>query len=414
MNDIIVVGAGPAGMMASIAAARHGAAVTLVEKNDRLGLKLGITGKGRCNLTAAVDKAGLIRAFSENGRFLHSAFNQFDNHNLINFFENRGLETKVERGNRVFPKSDRAHDVITVLLNAIKKAGVKVIKNEPVADILIKGGNVAGIKSQNQTLLAGAVIICTGGLSYPATGSTGEGYDWAVRAGHHIIEPQPGLVPLLADEKWIKELQGLSLKNTRATAFDDSGKILATDMGELLFTHFGLSGPIILSMSCHIGKYIGKYRQKVRLELDLKPALGLEKLDERLLRDLDKYSRKAFKNMLNDLLPQKMIPVLVHLSGIDPNRACSQVTRTERTYLAYLLKHLPVSITGTRPISEAIITVGGVNLKEIDPKTMQSKLVQGLYFAGEILDIDASTGGYNLQAAFSTGYAAGLAASERF
>jgi len=411
MKKLIVIGGGPAGMMAAATAASAGASVILVEKKSKVGRKLSITGKGRCNLTAAVDKDGLIKGFPGNGRFLYSSFHEFSNLDLIDFFEQRGLQTKVERGNRVFPQSDKAEDVVEVLYKTMQAAGVKIMTACEVQRIIIESGRVIGIDCQQGRLRADAVILATGGLSYPGTGSTGDGYRWAAAAGHKIVEPRPGLVPLLANEDWVKELQGLSLKNTRAVAYDDSGKKINEDCGELLFTHFGLSGPIILSMSRDIGEHLYDHRKPVRIELDLKPALSEEKLDERLQRDLDKYSRKMFKNALDDLLPAKMIPVMVRLSGIEADKFCNQIIRSERLGLVHLLKHLPLTIYGTRPIAEAIVTAGGVDIKEVDPKTMQSKLVAGLFFAGEMLDIDGYTGGYNLQASFSTGYVAGKCAA---
>ena len=411
MRKVIIIGAGPAGMMAAIMAASAGAAVILIEKKEKVGRKLSITGKGRCNLTSAVDKDGLIKGFPGNGRFLYSSFHEFSNLDLIDFFEQRGLKTKVERGNRVFPESDKAEDVVEVLYKTLQEAGVKIMTACPVHKIIIEAGRIRGVDCQQGKLSADAVIIATGGMSYPGTGSTGDGYQWAAAVGHKIVEPRPGLVPLLAREEWVKELQGLSLKNTRAVAYDDSGRKINEDCGELLFTHFGLSGPIILSMSRDIGERLHLHHKPVQIELDLKPALSEEKLDERLQRDLDMYSRKMFKNALDDLLPAKMIPVIVRLSGIEAGKFCNQIIRSERLGLVNLLKHLPLTVYGTRPIAEAIVTAGGVDVKEVDPKTMQSKLVPGLFFAGEVLDVDGYTGGYNLQASFSTGYVAGKRAA---
>ncbi len=407
IKHIVIIGAGPAGMMAAISAAVLGADVTIIEKKDRVGKKLSITGKGRCNLTSSVDKDELIKGFPGNGSFLYSAFNEFTNLDLIKFFEQRGLKTKVERGNRVFPESDKAEDVVALLYKYLKGAGTKIITTQEVRGVNIKGGRVLGVSTQRGNMPADAVIIATGGLSYPGTGSTGDGYRWAAKAGHEVVEPRPSLVPLVVKEEWIKELQGLSLKNTRATAYDSKAKKINEDSGELLFTHFGLSGPIILSMSRDIGEQLNKVNKPIIIELDLKPALSEEKLDERVQRDLQKYSRKVFKNSLDDLLPQKMIAVIVRLSGIDPDKSCHQINRQERQNLVHILKHLQMTVIGTRPIDEAIITAGGVKVKEVNPKTMESKLVKGLFFAGEVLDIDGYTGGYNLQAAFSTGYVAG-------
>ncbi|MDD4801443.1 MAG: NAD(P)/FAD-dependent oxidoreductase [Syntrophomonas sp.] len=411
MQPIIVIGAGPAGMMAAITAVNLGSKVTILEKKDRVGRKLSITGKGRCNLTSSVDKENLTKGFPGNGRFLFSAFDQFSNLDLIDFFEQRGLKTKVERGNRVFPVCDNAEEVVTVLYESLKRSGVSILTETPVRAIVIDSGKIVGVECKQGRLAAQAVIIATGGMSYPGTGSTGDGYKWASYAGHTIIEPRPGLVPLLVQEEWVRELQGLSLKNTKATSYDAQGKKINQDCGELLFTHFGLSGPIILSMSHDIGGYLSRHDKPVTIELDLKPALSQEKLDERLQRDLEKYARKVFKNSLDDLLPQKLIPVIIGLSGIDPGKVCHQINRSERLGLVQLLKHFKMTINGTRPITEAIITAGGVNVKEIDPRTMQSKLVEGLFWAGEVIDIDGYTGGYNLQAAFSTGYLAGKCAA---
>ncbi len=408
MKKVIVIGGGPAGLMAAIMAAMNGAGTALIEKKDRVGKKLSITGKGRCNLTSSVDSRDLIKGFPGNGRFLHSAFNELSNTDLVAFFENRGLHTKVERGNRVFPVSDKASDVVEVLYRAAREAGVELSLSTPAQGLEIREGRIAGIKSGRGRIAADAVIIATGGMSYPGTGSTGDGYTWAKQAGHRIIEPRAGLVPLVVAENWIKALQGLSLKNVKARAYTEQGKLINEDFGEMLFTHFGLSGPIILSMSHEIGKYLFAGQATASVKLDLKPALSEDKLDERVQRDFAKYSRKMFKNALNDLLPQKMIPVIIDLSGIDPEKECHQVTRPERLGLVRLLKNFTLTVNGTRPIAEAIVTAGGVDVREVNPRTMESKLVKGLYFAGEVLDVDGYTGGYNLQAAFSTGHLAGL------
>lgn len=407
MKKVIVIGGGPAGLMAAGTAARLGAQVILLEKKDRVGSKLRITGKGRCNITADVELDGLIKGIPGNGRFLYSSFQSFSNTDLIGFFHERGLKTKVERGNRVFPESDKAQDVVDVLLDYARKSGVDIRTATSVQGLVIDQAQITAVKTQHNELPADAVIIATGGLSYPGTGSTGDGYRWARAAGHTIITPRPGLVPLVVEESWIRELQGLSLKNAAAAAYTAEGKKINSDFGELLFTHFGLSGPIILSMSRDIGEYMHRSKQKAVIKIDLKPALREEKLDERILRDFDKYSNKQFKNALDDLLPRKLIPLVVALSGIDPDKPCHQISRSERLEIVKLLKNFTLTITGTRPIAEAIVTAGGVNVKEVNPKTMESKLVKGLYFAGEVLDVDGYTGGYNLQAAFSTGYSAG-------
>jgi len=407
MKKVIVIGGGPAGLMAAGTAARQGAQVILLEKKDRVGSKLRITGKGRCNITADVELDGLIKGIPGNGRFLYSSFQSFSNTDLIGFFHEQGLKTKVERGNRVFPESDKAQDVVDALLDYAQKSGVDIRTATSVQGLVIKQARIMAVKTQHHELPADAVIIATGGLSYPGTGSTGDGYRWARAAGHSIITPRPGLVPLVVEESWIKELQGLSLKNAAAAAYTAEGKKINSDFGELLFTHFGLSGPIILSMSRDIGEYMHRSKQKAVIKIDIKPALHEEKLDERILRDFDKYSNKQFKNALDDLLPRKLIPLVVALSGIDPDKPCHQISRSERLEIVKLLKNFTLTITATRPIAEAIVTAGGVNVKEVNPKTMESKLVKGLYFAGEVLDVDGYTGGYNLQAAFSTGYSAG-------
>lgn len=407
MKKIIIIGGGPAGLMAAGTAARRGAEVILLEKKERVGSKLRITGKGRCNITAAVEMDALIKGIPGNGRFLYSSLQAFSNTDLIDFFHECGLKTKVERGNRVFPVSDKAQDVVDALLDYAHQSGADIRTATAVQGIVIEQERIKAVKTQAEKLPADAVIIATGGMSYPGTGSTGDGYGWARAAGHTIISPRPGLVPLVAEENWVKDLQGLSLKNVSATAYTAGGKKINSDFGELLFTHFGLSGPIILSMSRDIGEYMHRSHQKAVINIDLKPALSEEKLDERILRDFDKYTRKQFKNALHDLLPQKLIPLVIMLSGIDPDKPCHQISRHERLEIVKRLKNFTLTISGTRPIAEAIVTAGGVNVKEVNPKTMESKLVKGLFFAGEVLDVDGYTGGYNLQAAFSTAYAAG-------
>ncbi len=411
MKKIVVVGAGPAGLMASATAAEQGARVKLIEKMPVPGKKLSITGKGRCNLTTSVESDELIKGFPGNGRFLHSTFHTFSNIELIEFFRRRGLQIKVERGSRVFPESDKAEDVVKVLSANARKAGVEMLFSSRAASLITEDSKLIGIKTENGDFRVDSIIIATGGMSYPGTGSTGDGYNWAEQLGHRVITPRPGLVPLVVSENWVKELQGLSLKNVKAMAYTEKGKPINEDFGELMFTHFGLSGPIILSMSHDIGDYLYKKRQPVTIKLDLKPALKEEKLDERIQRDFSKYSRKMFKNTLNDLLPQKMIPVIINLSGIEAEKVCHQVTREERFELVGLLKNFTMTVSETRPIAESIVTAGGVNVKEVNPKTMESRIVKGVYFAGEILDVHGYTGGYNLQAAFSTGYVAGTYAA---
>lgn len=411
MQTVIVIGGGPAGMMAAAVAAQNGARVTLLEKKDRVGRKLRITGKGRCNITNAADREEFIDGYAGNGRFLYSALNQFSNRDLIDFIEKRGLKTRVERGKRVFPQTDNAEDVVRVFYENLIGQGVEVRTSTGVKSIRLEGGSVTGVRTADGLLNCQAVIVATGGMSYPGTGSTGDGYNWARQAGHHIVEPRPGLVPLVAEENWVKDLQGLTLKNVKAASLGADGKTINHDFGEMIFTHFGVSGPIILSMSRDIGEYIYSQKKKPRLVIDLKPALDEEKLDLRLQRDLEKYSRRQFKNSLDDLLPRKLIPVIVNLSGIDEEKESSQISRKERKNLLDCLKKLTLTINDTRPIAEAIVTAGSVDVKEINPGSMESKLVKGLYFAGEVLDVDGYTGGFNLQAAFSTGYAAGKAAA---
>ncbi|MGS0765562.1 NAD(P)/FAD-dependent oxidoreductase [Syntrophomonas curvata] len=411
MQRIIVAGGGPAGMMAAAAAAENGGRVTLLEKKERPGKKLKLTGKGRCNITSARERENFLAGYAGNGRFLYSALNEFSNLDVIAFLNRHGLATVVERGQRVFPASNRAEDVVAVLYENMLAHGVEVICSRRVEGIKVADSRVVGVKAEGELMPCQAVIVATGGMSYPGTGSTGDGYAWARAAGHHLVEPRPGLVPLVVKEEWVKRLQGLSLKNVRVHACRLNGSRVNEDFGEMLFTHFGVSGPIILSMSRDIGEVLYQRKEAVHLSIDLKPALSEEKLDERLQRDLYKYSRRQFKNSLNDLLPRKLIPVITELSGIDGDKESNQVNRAERRKLLKLLKGIELTVTGTRPIAEAIVTAGGVDVKEINPKTMESRLVKGLHFAGEIIDVDGYTGGFNLQAAFSTGYLAGKSAA---
>ncbi|OPX43661.1 tRNA uridine 5-carboxymethylaminomethyl modification enzyme MnmG [Ruminiclostridium hungatei] len=404
-KDVIVVGGGPAGIMAAGIAAHRGNNVVLLEKNDRLGKKLLISGKGRCNITNAADIEGLIENTPGNGNFLYSAFYTFSNQDLISFFNELGLETKVERGGRIFPVSDSSRDVLAALMRFLDKNKVKINTGANVKRIVEKDGSAAGVELADGTLLeAESVILAAGGMSYPGTGSTGDGYEMAKRLGHSITPLKPSLVSLVAKEEWVKDLQGLSLKNVSVSFKNSNGKEVFSDFGEMLFTHFGVSGPVILSASRHLLAYDFK---DVSLFIDLKPALSEEKLDERVQRDFDKTSRKQFKNSLDELLPQKLIPVIIELSGIDQHKPVHQITREERKRLVSLLKHLEVTIISARPIKEAIVTAGGVRINEINPSTMESKKIKGLYFAGEIIDVDAYTGGFNLTIAFSTGYLAG-------
>lgn len=404
-KKIIVVGAGAAGLMAAGRAAEKGHEVHLYEKNNRIGKKILITGKGRCNVTNDSDVEGLLENIPGNPYFLYSAFYQLDSFQLQEFFRNLGLELKVERGKRVFPVSDRSLDVVLALEKYLKKNKVKLHMESPVDSILIEEGKAVGIRLKNgKEEKADGVIVCTGGLSYPGTGSTGDGYRFAKAAGHHVTKLYPSLVPLKTAEDWCHALMGLSLKNIEITIKNNKGKKIYSDFGEMLFTHFGVSGPVILSASRHI---ILTIEEGYKLFIDLKPAMDEKKLDLRLLRDFEKYANKDFANALDDLLPQKLIPVIIQLVEIDPRKKVNSITKEERKRLCTLLKALPLTITGTTGYNEAVVTCGGIHVDEIDPSTMESKFVKNLHFAGEVLDVDAYTGGFNLQIAFSTGYVAG-------
>ena len=402
---VIVIGGGPAGMLSAISASIQGNDVTILEKMNSLGKKLCITGKGRCNITSSLPIEEFIKNTPGNGKFLYSAFQNFNNQDIINLLKKEGLKTKEERGNRIFPVTDRASDVLDALIKKLKKQKVKIITNAKVDEILVKDGKVIGVMVGNKKYDAEKVILATGGKSYPTTGSTGDGYKLAEKLGHKIIELKSSLVALTAKNNSLeicKELQGLTLKNVKIK-FMQNNKLLYEDFGEMLFTHFGVSGPIILSGSAHL---VRNSMENVKLIIDLKPALSEEKLEERILRDFSKEKNKDFKNSLDDLLPKKLIPVIVELMNI--NKKVNEITKEERKKLVNLLKKFTIDIQGFRPIEEAIITAGGISTKEINPKTMESKLVKGLYFAGEIIDVDAYTGGFNLQIAYSTGYTAGL------
>ena len=412
-RQVIVIGGGAAGMMSAVCAAREGAFVTLLEKNEKTGKKIYITGKGRCNLTNSCDQEVFFDNIVSNGKFLYSAFHRMDSQGVREFFESAGLRLKEERGNRIFPLSDHSSDVISALNRQMEKERVKVCLHTQAAEILtgshpapaVRGVKLAG----GRELLADAVIVATGGKSYESTGSTGDGYRFAAHAGHRVKELKPALVPFVTKESWPKALQGLSLKNVSVTLKKEKKKIYE-GFGEMLFTHFGVSGPLILSASSY---YVKKYNDMpVRLCIDLKPALSDEQLDRRLLREFDRSRNRQFKNALDSLLPAKLIPVLVALSGIPPEKKAGELTREERNSLASCLKNLTMTVTGTRGFQEAIVTQGGVDVKEVNPSTMESKLVKGLYFAGEVLDLDALTGGFNLQIAWSTGYLAGLSAAK--
>jgi predicted Rossmann fold flavoprotein len=401
---LVIIGGGPAGMMAGGTAGSRGLEVLLIEKNRTLGRKLLLTGKGRCNFTNDTDLQGLIDNIPVNGRFLYSAFSKFSNRDLIRFFNDLGVRTKVERGGRVFPESDRAEDILKALERYIRDNNVRVIHGE-VKRVLKEDNRVLGvILSDGRFIASDSVIVATGGLSYPLTGSTGDGYRFARELGHSIVPPKPSLVPLEIEEPWVSDLQGLTLKNVSIRVFDQFGKEVYTDLGEMLFTHFGISGPIVLSASSHM-RDIDKNRY--RIVIDLKPGLTEEALDRRVQRDFEKYSRRYFINSLGELLPRSLIPVVVELSGIPRDKYVNQISREERRILVKLLKGLNLTVSRFRPIEEAIVTSGGVNVSEINPSTMESKLVKGLFFAGEVIDVDGYTGGFNLQIAFSTGYVAG-------
>ena len=412
MSHVIVVGGGAAGMFAAIAAAKNGHQVTLCEKNEKLGKKIFITGKGRCNITNAADMEELFDAVVTNSKFLYSSFYGYTNQNVIDFFEDAGVPVKIERRNRVFPISDHSSDVIRALEREMKKVGVKVCLNTEVKSVEAEKGKFNKVVLKDATTqTADACIVATGGLSYRSTGSTGDGFRFAENVGHKVTQCFPSLVPMETKEPWICELQGLSLRNVEAKILDGK-KELYKDFGEMLFTHFGVSGPLIISASSYVGKkFMDKNGQKkeLTLEIDLKPALTEEQLDQRVLRDFEENHNRQFKNAITKLFPTKLIPVMLELGGIDPEKKVNSIEKEERKQFVHLIKHFRMTLTGLRGYPEAIITKGGVNVKEIDPGTMESKLVKGLYFAGEVLDLDALTGGFNLQIAWSTGYAAGNA-----
>ena len=419
MKKVVVIGAGAAGMMAAITAAQSGASVTLIEKNEKTGKKIFITGKGRCNVTNGCERDEFFDNIVTNSKFLYSAYAAFDNRSMMELLEENGCPLKEERGKRIFPQSDHSSDVIAALNRLLKKERVKVLFHTAVRELLLeelpeergetskdaaKQKVVGVLLADGTTIKADAVIIATGGQSYEATGSTGDGYRLALRAGHTIKEVKPALVPFVIKEEWCRQLQGLSLKNVSCLIKKDKKKIYE-GFGEMLFTHFGVSGPLMLSASSF---YVKKYRgEEVPLSIDLKPALTKEQLDARILRDFNKNTNKQFKNTLDELLPAKMIPVILSLSGIPVEKRVNEITREERSRLVELLKNLTLTIMGTRGFSEAIVTQGGVNVKEILPASMESRKVQNLYFAGEVLDVDALTGGFNLQVAWSTGFLAG-------
>ena len=409
---VVVIGGGPAGMLAAISAAKSGNSVTLLEKNNILGKKILITGKGRCNITSSLDISDFINNIPGNGRFLYSAFENFTNEDIIDLLKTEGVKVKEERGNRIFPVSDKAEDVRAALERVAKKSGVQVKLNSKVDKIEVEENKVKRVVCDNEKYDADKVILATGGRSYPLTGSNGEGYKIAEKVGHTIKPVRGSLVPLLADKEICSRMQGLSLRNVGITMFDlEKDKKIYSDFGEMLFTHFGVSGPTILSGSAHLLRYKDVDKKiadkKVVLKIDLKPALSMEQLDARILRDFTEVKNKQFKNSLDKLLPKKMIDVVIDKSKINPDKHVNEITREERLNLVKLLKNFEVRIDGFRPVDEAIVTAGGINVKEINPKTMESKIISGLYFAGEIIDVDAYTGGFNLQIAYSTGFTAG-------
>lgn len=415
---VVVIGGGPAGMMSAVMAKEAGNRVILIEKMKSLGRKLLITGKGRCNITSSLPIEEFIKNTPGNGKFLYSAFNNFSNEDIINFLKEEGLEVKEERGNRIFPVTDKSQDVLNCFIKRLKKDKVEIHLGERVEEILYdeknEGKIVTGIRTTNGKIEADKIILATGGKSYPLTGSTGDGYCLAQKLGHTITNLKPSLVPIEVFEKNIcKNLQGLSLRNVSIKIVDNENKKeIYSDFGEMLFTHFGVSGPIILSSSAHLVRYKNideKFKNKnIKIIVDFKPALSEEKLEARILRDFEEFKNKQFKNSLDKLLPQKLIPVIIELSNINENKKVNEITKEERKKLVILLKNFTLTLEKLRPIEEAIITSGGINIKEINPKTMESKLVKNLYFAGEIIDVDSYTGGFNLQIAYSTGYVAGL------
>lgn len=412
MKEVVVIGAGAAGLMAAAIAAKNGAKVTLLEKMNMVGKKMGITGKGRCNITNACSVEEFIAHTPGNGKFLYSAYERFDNKDLLALLKEWGLETKVERGGRVFPVSESALEVRDIFRKVLKDHKVKLHLNEKVEEILTHNGEVTAVVSDKGMYPAKAVIICTGGMSYPLTGSTGDGYKMAEALGHKITDLKPSLIPLESVEEWPKIIMGLSLRNVEVSVLA-KGKVQDKKFGEMIFTHFGVSGPIILSLSHTVTKLQKKKNVgPIGLSINLKPALSIEQLEARVQRDFQAYHKKQIVNALVDLLPQRLISVVLKAAGISENKEVNQITKEERKALIHVLQHLELTVSKTRPIAEAIVTAGGISIKEFNPKTMESKLIKGLYGAGEVLDIDAFTGGYNLQVAFSTGFVAGEEAAK--
>lgn len=408
MKQVVVIGGGAAGLMAAVIAGREGARVILLEKMNMVGKKMGITGKGRCNITNSADISDFIKNTPGNGKFLYGAYERFSNIDLLALLHEWGLKTKVERGGRVFPESDSALEVRNLFMKMIKKYNVTVHLNEAVTKIVTKDGVVTGVVTTKESYACEAVIIATGGASYPLTGSTGDGYRLAEGVGHSITDIRPSLVPIVTEESWVKDIMGLSLRNVEVSVVSKE-KVQAKMFGEMMFTHFGVTGPTILSLSHTVGKLLRKKKAvPITISINLKPALTADVLDKRLQKDFDLYSKKQLANGMKDLLPSNLIPIIISLAKLDPAKPINQITKEERQQLCHVLQHMTLTVKGLRPVEEAIVTAGGISLKEFNPKTMESKLVKGLYGAGEVLDIDAFTGGYNLQAAFSTGYVAAM------
>ncbi len=401
--DVIIIGGGASGSMAGITSARLGKKVAILEKNGFIGKKLNITGKGRCNVTNNCDIQQLMQNIPRNPKFLYSAFSMLSPKDVMDFFESINVPLKTERGNRVFPISDKATDVSKALEKELKRLGVKILE-ENATELLVQDGVCTGVKTNKNTYLADSVLIATGGKSYTGTGSTGDGYKFAQEVGHTVTKLVPSLVPIVSEEKYCSDMMGLSLKNVRLNLMDND-KCIYSELGEMLFTHFGVSGPLVLSASSHISKM---QQNRYKIYIDLKPALSVDTLDKRIQRDFSENINKSFINSLNKLLPNKIIPVVAKLSGIKFDTKVNQITREQRLHLIDIIKNFPITIKDFRPLNEAIITSGGISVKEINPKTMQSKLVKGLFFSGEVIDVDAYTGGFNLQIAFSTGYVAGI------
>ena len=409
MNKVTVIGGGAAGLMAAIAAAQRGAQVCLIEPNERLGKKINITGKGRCNVTNDTDLEGLLAHIPRNGLFLYSALSRFTSWDTMAFFEGCGVPLKVERGDRVFPVSDSAFDITDALKRQVKALHIRWIHDRAIA-IEAKDGRVSAVAGENGNYPTDAVILATGGMSYPGTGSTGDGYRMAAALGHTIVETRGSLVPLVSDDEGCRQMQGLSLKNVELTVYNQKNKAVFREFGEMLFTHFGLSGPLVLSASAHLRDW---EKDRYRVSIDLKPALDEQKLDARILRDISENPNRDFENLLCGLVPHSMAPVVLRRLEIPGTLKANSVTKEQRRALVQLLKHFQISVTGVRPVAEAIVTAGGVKVGEVKPNTMESKLVAGLYFAGEVLDVDAYTGGFNLQIAWATGHLAGVSAAEK-